>query len=166
MEKYLNVGCGKDYKKGWINLDFRTNNIKIDVQHNLNKFPYPFQDNTFDKVLMQMVLEHVEKPIKVLKEITRICKDKATITIIVPHAFSYANISNIQHKSNFTEHSFIKSQLIEHSLESELECVKTKFIFKNKWKKYVPFKRCLKIYLNGIYDDLYFELNVKKMEDL
>ena len=44
--KKLNIGCGKDVKKGYINLD----NVKlsgVDIVHNINK-KFPFEKNTFD----------------------------------------------------------------------------------------------------------------------
>ena len=44
----LNLGCGKDIKEGYINLDivdYGGNQI-----HNINSFPYPFEDNTFDEI--------------------------------------------------------------------------------------------------------------------
>ena len=55
----LNLGCGNDYMKGWTNLDIL--DVKTDVSHNLNKFPWPFKNNTFNEILMKSVLEHVEK---------------------------------------------------------------------------------------------------------
>jgi len=33
-----------------------------DVEHDLNKFPYPFKDESFDEVLLFHVLEHLENP--------------------------------------------------------------------------------------------------------
>ena len=60
----------------------------------------------FDEILMKMILEHLDNPIKVLKEIIRISKNNARLIIIVPHAGSYANFTDIQHKTNFTENSF------------------------------------------------------------
>lgn len=45
----LNLGCGKDIKDGYINLDVRY--IKgVDVVCNLNSFPYPFQNDVFDEI--------------------------------------------------------------------------------------------------------------------
>lgn len=156
----LNLGSGEDYREGWTNLDCR-NNVKLDVYHDLNEFPYPFKENTFDYVLIKQVLEHVDNPIKVLKEMVRICKNGSKIKIYVPHATSYAYFSGIEHKGLFTEHTFSKKHLKEYELEN-LELKKFKFDFKNKYKKYIPFKKYLKIYFNGIYDDLYFEFEVQK----
>jgi len=157
--KKLNIGCGNDYKKGWINLDLI--DVKKDVKHDLNKIPYPFKKDMFNEVLMRMILEHVKDPISVLKEIVRISKDDAKIKIVVPHATSYANFTDIQHKTNFTETSFNKELLKEYELE-QLELINVKFIYKGTWKKLIPFKKIFKLFFNGIYDDLLFEFVVKK----
>jgi len=158
--KKLNLGCGEDYKEGWINLDCRSN-VKLDVKQNLEEFPYPFKDNTFDEIYTSHVLEHLLDPIRVLKEIIRISKDGARIIVKVPHAYSYANVASIQHKANFTEHSFTEHHLREYDLKN-IYLVKFKFTYANKWKKLIPFKKYFKIFLNGIYDDLYFEFKIKK----
>lgn len=159
--KKLNFGSGKDYREGWINVDIRKN-VKSDVKHNLDKLPYPFKNNEFEEVLMSHVLEHLNDPIRTLKEIIRISKNNSKIIIKVPHAYSYANNSDVQHKTNFTENSFTKEHLEEYELE-ELKLEKVEFLFPvNKWKKLIPFKKYLKIFFNGIYDDLYFEFKVVK----
>jgi len=45
----LNLGCGDDYKDGYVNLDWNKN-ARADLYHNLNQIPYPFPDNTFDEI--------------------------------------------------------------------------------------------------------------------
>ncbi|MFA4952605.1 MAG: methyltransferase domain-containing protein [Candidatus Pacearchaeota archaeon] len=160
--KKLNLDCGEDYKQGWINLDFRKN-VNADVKHDLNKFPYPFKENSFEEILLKMILEHLDNPIKVLREVIRISNDNAKVTIIVPHAFSYANNTDIQHRSRFTENSFEEKLLKEYGLGEGLSLVNKEFLFPvNKWKKYILFKGFLKIFFNGIYDDLLFEFQIKK----
>lgn len=156
----MNLGCGGNYLKGWINLDIRED-IKADKIHNLEEYPYPFKKNQFNEILVKMVLEHVKDPIKMLNELTRISKNRGRIKIIVPHATSYANFSNIVHKINFTEDSFQKPLLEEYELK-EIILKKKEFIYQNKWKRYLPFKNILKIFFMGIYDDLFFEFEVKK----
>ena len=157
----LNIGSGEDYKEGWLNVDCREN-VRSDLKLDLNKFPYPFKDSTFNEVFMSMIVEHLNEPIKCLKEIARISKNGAKIKVIVPHASSYANLTDIQHKTNFTENSFNPELLKEYELE-ELKLIKKRFLFpKNKWKRYIPFKKYLKIFFNGVYDDLLFEFLIKK----
>lgn len=159
--KKLNLGCGEDYRKGWLNVDSRKN-VKVDLIYDLDKLPYPFKKNQFDEILMSHVLEHVGDPIKTLKEVVGISKNNAIIIIKVPHAFSYANVTDLQHKTNFTENSFTDVHLKEYELEN-LKLVRTEFLFPvNKWKRYIPFKKYLKIFFNGIYDDLLFEFKVVK----
>lgn len=157
----LNLGCGPDYREGWVNVEV-LESIKADVHHNLDKYPYPFKDNTFDEVLMSMVLEHVKDPTQCLREVIRISKNGAKLTVIVPHAASYSNFTDMQHKTNFTENTFAKHLLMEYGL-TELELQKVElFYISNKWKRFIPFKKFLKIFLIGIYNDIRFEFRVKK----
>jgi ubiquinone/menaquinone biosynthesis C-methylase UbiE len=159
--KKLNLGCGENYREGWVNTEV-LKKLKADKYFDLNSLPYPFESSSFDEVLMKMVLEHLNDPIKVLKELVRITKNEGKITIMVPHASSYANLTDIQHKTNFTENSFNLNCLREYDLE-ELELIMSEFSYpNNKWKRFVPFRRYLKIYLNGIYDDITFYFKVKK----
>ena len=91
----LNLACGNKYMETsnmeiWYNLDISNkdtygNEIKVDYKHDLNKFPYPFNDNTFSYVRAWAIIEHLDNPEKVVKELTRICKSGAIIEILVPH---------------------------------------------------------------------------------
>jgi SAM-dependent methyltransferase len=83
-EKKLNLGCGEHHKEGYVNLDWQPL-TKPDVAHNLNSVPYPFSDDTFDLVEAYHVLEHLDKPFDVMKELHRILKPGGTLHIKVPH---------------------------------------------------------------------------------
>lgn len=157
--KKLNLGCGEDYKDGWVNVDCRKN-LGCDRVMDLNKLPYKFKNEEFDFVLISHVLEHLDDPIGVLKEVACICKKGARIRVLVPHAISYANISDLQHKHNFTEHTFSDEHLKEYELDGLIRLVRKRFIFGNWWKVLIPFKKYLKIFLNGVYDDIMFEFEV------
>jgi hypothetical protein len=159
----LNLGSGKDYRYGWINLDFHNTINKMDVSHDFNVFPYPLKDNHFNEIDARMILEHSKDVIRCLKELIRISKDNAIIRIIVPHATTYSNFTAFDHRANFTENSFDELILSEAGL-SEMKLIKKDFIYVNNWKRFIPFKSFFKIFLNGIYDDLYFEFEVRKGE--
>jgi SAM-dependent methyltransferase len=94
----LNLGCGEDYKEGYVNVDFH-GHVNIDVQHDLNSLPYPFADNSFDHVLASHVLEHLDRPFVVMKELHRILKPGGTLIVKVPH-FS-RGFTHAEHKAGF-----------------------------------------------------------------
>ena len=73
--KKLNIGCGKDIKKDYINLD-KAKAPGVDVIHDIDQYPWPFEDNYFDEVYGRDVIEHVKDLFKAMMEIKRICKDE------------------------------------------------------------------------------------------
>lgn len=104
-KKKLNLGCGKEILEGYTNLDI----IKLegtDVVHDLNKFPFPFKDNTFDEILAKSILEHLYDLQKTLEELWRISKPNAIINIGVPHFESLGATVDPTHKQFFTYYSF------------------------------------------------------------
>jgi SAM-dependent methyltransferase len=96
--KKLNLGCGIDYKEGYVNLDFNSH-INIDVAHDLNILPYPFKDDEFDYIVASHVLEHLDKPFLIMKELHRILKSGGELQIKVPH-FS-RGFTHAEHKAGF-----------------------------------------------------------------
>jgi len=100
----LNLGCGKDIKKSWINLDIKKY-PGVDIIHDLNTYPYPFSDNYADFILMKHVLEHLDNIVKVMEEIYRILKPNGKVEIIVPYYKHKNAFTDPTHKHFFTEDS-------------------------------------------------------------
>jgi len=100
-KKRLNLGCGKDIRKGWINLDFIKND-GVDVIHDLNEYPLPFEDNTFDEVIAINLMEHLDKPANFVKELWRISKPNAKVEIETPHFSSAVAWQDITHVRPFS----------------------------------------------------------------
>lgn len=94
----LNLGCGQFKKDGYINLDVSPLS-QADVTHDLNIFPYPFEENQFDLVEADHVLEHLSSPFRVMAEIHRILKPGGILIIRVPH-FS-RGFSHPEHQRGF-----------------------------------------------------------------
>jgi|TARA_Y100000310_G_C20660996_1_gene804779 SAM-dependent methyltransferase len=103
--KKLNLGCGLDIKRDYINLDF-LDVEGIDIKHDLNKFPYPFKKNTFDEIYTSHVLEHLENLEKVMAELKRISKPGAKIYIRVPHFSCGVSYRDPTHKRLFSYFTF------------------------------------------------------------
>jgi SAM-dependent methyltransferase len=101
----LNLGCGKDTKSGYINLDIKK--IKgISLICDLNVFPYPFQDAVFDEIYCNNILEHLDDVVRVMEELHRICKPGVRIVIKAPHFTSQYAFADPTHKHYFTYESF------------------------------------------------------------
>ena len=82
----LNLGCGEKRIPGFINVDkFGT----PDINHDLESFPWPWESNSVSEIALIHVLEHLGKDTEIyfgiLKEMYRVCKNKAKIRIVVPH---------------------------------------------------------------------------------
>ena len=130
----LHLGCGNDYKEGWVNVDF-INEVKADVYHDLNKFPYPFIDDSVDYLLMDNVLEHLPETIKVMEEIHRISKPGATIEIIVPLAPTMFAFRDPTHVKFFTYRSmdyFTEEDGLNFYSKARFKIKERKIIFHHK----------------------------------
>jgi len=83
----LNLGSGLDYREGYVNVDKYAPDA--DLQLDLEVFPWPWEDNSVDTVLLRHVLEHLgqstECYLNIIKELYRVCAPGATVTIEVPH---------------------------------------------------------------------------------
>ncbi len=102
--KKLNLGCGTIILEGWVNLDI-AQMPGVDVVHNIEDLPLPFPDNSFDEILCQFILEHVNW-VPVLKDINRILKPGGKVKILVPHFTSKQNFTDPQHIRLFSIETF------------------------------------------------------------
>ena len=85
----LNLGCGNRHIPGAVNLDI-TGDTNPDVIHDLNSRPWPFESESFDRIMAFDVIEHVDDIVATFEEIHRISRPGAIVTVTVPH-FSSAN---------------------------------------------------------------------------
>ena len=104
-EMKLNIGCGRDIKEGYINLD-KIGLNGVDVVHDLEEIPYPFKENRFDEIYCKHVLEHTGDLIAVMDELHRISKPSGKIKIIVPYFSGQGAYSDPTHRRFFTWKTF------------------------------------------------------------
>jgi SAM-dependent methyltransferase len=102
--RQLNLGCGNDTRQGWINLD-KAALPGVDIVHDLNKLPLPFDDNEFTLISCQDILEHLEYA-DLLREIHRILAHHGKVSIRVPHFSSVNNYIDPTHRKRFSVQSF------------------------------------------------------------
>ncbi len=95
----LNLGCGKDIKQGYVNIDkvfLEGVNIICDIEE------LPFKNNVFDKILCKHVLEHINNLIDIMTEIHRVLKEEGIVRIEVPHCSCILAYSDPTHKTFFS----------------------------------------------------------------
>lgn len=103
--KYLNIGCGHDYAKGFINIDF-DDKYKIDLQLDLEQTKLPYEDNSVDFIKACHILEHINNFIPLMKELHRVLKDKGILYIRIPEFPCGASIADPTHVRFFVPATF------------------------------------------------------------
>ncbi|WP_425989049.1 class I SAM-dependent methyltransferase [Brevundimonas sp. TWP2-3-2] len=105
----LNLGCGFDKREGFVNADSFPE-CDPDVMMDIESFPWPFEDNAFDYILMKHVLEHVGATFdvftKVMQELYRITAKDGIVEIHVPHFRHDTFWSDPTHVRAFTPLTF------------------------------------------------------------
>ena len=101
----IHLGCGLDYKSDYINLDVNKS-CKADVYHDLNHYPYPFKDNTADEIIACHIIEHLDDPVKFLKECHRVLKLNSRLIVECPIGGTWSSY-HFNHKFNLTPYSFL-----------------------------------------------------------
>ena len=95
----INIGCGMDYREGWINTDI-SHAVKADVYFDIgkeeiqtvfgiNKEQVPVKEEQFDLVYCSGVLEQIllnEELIHAMNEMHRVLKKGGVCEIVVPNA--------------------------------------------------------------------------------
>jgi 2-polyprenyl-3-methyl-5-hydroxy-6-metoxy-1,4-benzoquinol methylase len=196
--KLLDVGCGNGYllskfkDLGWDvqgqDIDpqvkaFAAENYNLIVHlgslENIN-----FADNTFDAILMNHVVEHIQDPISLLSECYRILKPEGILVATTPnilstshqffgqywrglepprhlHLFSDLTLKKIAHKAGFTNYQTWTTAAHGHYFAlSSLELKKYNFSETNNYKrKSSSFRLKLQVLLFQIWAKLVYSLN-------
>ena len=103
--RILDLGCGNKKRPGAIGVDLNER-TQPDIVHNLNHFPYPFDDSSFDKIYLDNTLEHLGDVIRIMEEVYRICSPGGVVKVIVPYFRSVWAHIDPTHTHFFTVGSF------------------------------------------------------------
>jgi SAM-dependent methyltransferase len=97
----LDVGCGAKKLAGAVGLDISPDTA-ADIVHDLDVFPYPIDDSSFDQILLQDVIEHVSEPIRVFEELHRVARPGCRIQLRTPHFSSALAYGDPTHRHYFS----------------------------------------------------------------
>ncbi len=104
--RVLEIGCGLNRRVlGSTTLDINSG-LGVDIAHDLNQCPYPFETSYFDVVLAEHVLEHLDNVIPVYEEIHRILKPGGMFYVEVPHFSSSNFFTDPTHRHPYSSRSF------------------------------------------------------------
>jgi SAM-dependent methyltransferase len=103
--KALNLGCGFVRMRGATNVD-KYAICKPDLIWDLDEFPYPFDDNSYDVIYMDNVLEHLNDWWSAIRECSRILKIGGWLLVFVPDASSTHALAYKDHLHVFSVVSF------------------------------------------------------------
>ena len=115
FERVLDFGCGNARLTGAnvVTVDFQEK-LGPDVVHDLTKFPYPFEDDTFDFIHCSQIVEHLPDTTRTMSELLRIAKPGCKVYLGVPH-FSAAIAHN-----DPTHVSFFSTKTIRYFTDGEI----------------------------------------------
>jgi SAM-dependent methyltransferase len=101
----LNLGCGFDAREGYTNVD-RRRLPGVDVVHDLDCHPWPFEDDSADAILANDIFEHFDDVVAAMDECWRILQARGTLQIRGPLAGGPLEHIDVTHRRAFTERSF------------------------------------------------------------
>lgn len=173
MKTKLNLGCGNDIMKDYVNLDFHKLE-GVDVIHDLSKFPYPFKNDYFKEILCNAVIELIDANfIKIMEELHRISKPGAIIKIrspCFPNPCSVLDPHTKKFMAYNTFDTFIEGASYNYYSKATFRMKKRKFIFSlNPWLRWISFipnsiKKFYSRFLFSYFPSniIYYELEVIK----
>lgn len=114
----LNLGCGKNPLKGWINLDLKLPSgfSASDPEYTFTGFNLelcakeirlPFEDDTFDQIYSAHTLEHIRGILPLMQELHRVAKPDCQFTAVVPYGSFNAAFEDPTHVRQFFESSWL-----------------------------------------------------------
>ncbi len=103
--KILDVGCGIKKFPGSIGIDHNPASA-ADVLVELDRFPYPFANHSFDSLRAIHVIEHVTDVIRTMEEFHRLVRPGGRVRIETPHYTDYSSFCDPTHKHHLNSFSF------------------------------------------------------------
>jgi hypothetical protein len=159
--KKLNLGCGWKKMNGFVNAD-RSTMLNPDIVVDFEKFPWPFEDNSFEFIYAKDILEHLGDTskdfIQVIKEMYRVSAPGCIWEVQSPHWRCDNAIHDPEHKRLITLgmfNLFNKEKLLEtlikypgaadsllaYEHDVDLEVFQTRNMYAAHWEELIHNKK-------------------------
>lgn len=105
LKRILDVGCGINKYPGSLGID-RNLRSNADLIADLDHFPYPLRDDSFDELRAIHVIEHVGDVMKTMEEFHRLVRRGGTVVIATPHYTDFSSFCDPTHRWHLNSFSF------------------------------------------------------------
>lgn len=125
----LNLGCGNKKKEGFVGVDMypcEAAEVICDITKAL-----PFDNDAAEEIYLDNVIEHIPDIPALMKELVRVGRRGAKITLITPHftsLSSWRDPSHLHHLSYFSFDHFQKPS-VQHYIGGGLKVMRRKLSF-------------------------------------
>jgi ubiquinone/menaquinone biosynthesis C-methylase UbiE len=124
--KILDVGCGNNKTPGSIGIDFNAQTA-ADIVHDLNQYPWPLPDNSFERIACSHIAEHVTDFVRFVEELPRVAQAGGIVEITTPHfssRFAHTDPTHLRYMSLFSfdyfvNHPEFRPSLISRAFETQ-----------------------------------------------
>lgn len=156
--KIVDLGCGNLKEQGAVGVDHWPGPA-VDIVADLNTFPWPLEDNAFDRVIGRHIIEHVHDVVGFMSEVHRIGRAGAWVEIVTPHfssTSSWQDPTHCRHLSLywhelFAERGYLSSQAgtfhfvsrnvhFSSALQSQLGRMIYRLYGAQRWEKHMAFR--------------------------
>lgn len=143
--RVLDVGCGSNKVPGAEGLDVAQLE-GVDHVHDLDQHPYPLESDSYDRIVMRHVVEHVKDVVGLMREVHRIGKPGARVEIVTPHYSSsnaYIDPTHLHYFSVLTFDFFCGMTAHEHVAPMRFRLIDKKPVFwavHDRFPWFVPYR--------------------------
>lgn len=102
----LDLACGMNKQQGFTGVD-RVKKDGVDVIYDLEKYPWPWQDESVDEIYCAHFVEHITDLVSFVNEIWRVLKVGSKAVIIAPYYNSMRAWQDPTHKRAISEATFL-----------------------------------------------------------
>jgi hypothetical protein len=99
--RVLDLGCGCSKTPGAFGVDHRPGD-GVDLVHDLNKYPWPLESGSFDRIVASHIIEHIDDVLGFFNEVHRVAADGALMEITTPHFSNRCSYQDPTHRHHFS----------------------------------------------------------------